>query len=201
MGSNDATLDAYRRRAQIYVERTTPDISGAARVFLEDACRGLSPEARCLEIGAAFGRDAEFLRAKGFGVECADAVEAFVEMLRAKNFDAKRFNLLTDEFCGQYDLIYANAVLLHFTVDEFVRTLEKIFRALKPGGRFAFSLKAGEGEFWSQAKLDAPRFFHLWRGDQLPQFLRGAGFADWDMVEARTERDHAEWIYVIARAA
>ena len=46
MGSNDATLDAYRRRAQIYVERTTPDISGAARVFLEDACRGLSPDAR-----------------------------------------------------------------------------------------------------------------------------------------------------------
>lgn len=199
-GSNEKTLNAYRLRAQNYVERTTPEISGAARVFLDDACRGLPRDARCLEIGAAFGRDAEFLRAKGFAVECVDAVEAFVEILRAKNFDAKLFNLLTDQFSRQYDLIYANAVLLHFTVDEFALALAKCRRALEPGGRFAFSLKAGEGEIWSDAKLDAPRFFRLWRGDQLPQFLRSAGFGDWDIVEAHTERAHADWIYAIARA-
>lgn len=198
--ANQATLDAYRDHVEAYVAGTGAEIAGAARHFIEAACRDLAPAARCLEIGAAFGRDAEFFRSLGFELECVDAVEGFVAMLRAKNFDARLFNLLTDEFGAAYDLIFANAVLLHFTRAECAFALAKIARALKPGGRFAFSLKAGEGEAWSNAKLGAPRFFCFWRPQALSEYLRAAGFANWDMVEARDEGTQGEWLYVMARA-
>ena len=97
-----------------------------------------------------------------------------------------------------YDLILANAVLLHFSRGEFRAVLGKMAGALKPGGRFAFSLKQGEGEHWSTMKLNAPRYFCYWQPEHLPPLLREAGFDRWDVSVVKTQRQHAEWIYAIA---
>ncbi|MBB4197421.1 hypothetical protein CCR94_12480 [Rhodoblastus sphagnicola] len=199
-GANEATLRAYDDHVRAYVEGTAHEVGGAPRDWIDRALDGLPATARIIEIGSAFGRDAAYVASKNFAVECTDAASGFVAELRARGFDARQFNLLTDDFGATYDLILANAVLLHFNREDLPRVLAKARAALNPGGRLAFSLKGGEGEGWSSAKLGAPRYFCYWRAEPLAALLAGAGFARWSIVEAQTNRAHADWIFTIATA-
>lgn len=157
--TNSATLQSYEARVQEYIDGTSQTVGGAVKDWIDAALVGFSPEARIVELGSAFGRDAAYIVSKGFEVECTDAVAGFVSQLQAKGFNARHYNALTDDLGDEYDLIFANAVLLHFNKAELASVLKKLLHSLKRGGRLAFSLKRGQGEAWSVAKIGAPRFF------------------------------------------
>lgn len=195
---NEQTLRTYDGHVQDYVTGTAQVVSGPSKDWIDGALKGLSFDARILELGSAFGRDAAYIQQQGFRVECTDASQGFLDYLRGNGFEARLFNALTDPLAKDYDLILANAVLLHFSRSEFQVVLSKMAGALKPGGRFAFSLKQGEGEDWSTMKLNAPRYFCYWQPEHLPPLLQKAGFDRWDVSAMKTLRQHAEWIYVIA---
>ncbi|RWD43445.1 hypothetical protein [Mesorhizobium sp.] len=78
--------------------------------------------------------------------------------------------------------------------------LKKLRATLNEGGRLAISLKRGDGEEWSDAKLGAPRYFCYWQPDRLEPVLRTAGFSGWTIKEEMTDCAHAAWLYVIATA-
>lgn len=197
--SNQRTLQTYDGHIQAYVDGTAHQVAGPSRDWIERALDGLPATARILELGSAFGRDAAYVQGRGFTVECTDASHGFLDHLRAAGFSARPFNALTDVLAPEYDLILANAVLLHFSRDEFSGVLTRMAAGLRPGGRFAFSLKRGDGEGWSSQKLNAPRYFCYWQPEHLPAALVRAGFGQWDVVAANTGRQHADWLYVIAR--
>jgi SAM-dependent methyltransferase len=198
-GSNARTLLSYDERVEAYVDGTSQEVTGPAKDWLDEALQGLSQTARLLELGSAFGRDATYIQSLGYCLDCTDAVPGFVELLRQRGFSARLLNLLTDELVGPYDLIIANAVLLHFNYLEFSQVLVKIKSALGHGGRFAFSLKAGQGEGWSTEKIGAPRYFCYWTPEALEPHLAAAGFSNWKITRAQTTRAHADWLFVIAQ--
>ncbi len=196
--SNRETLQAYEEHVEAYVAGTSAEVSGPPRQWMDRAVAGLAPSARILELGSAFGRDAAYLQGRGYQVECSDACAGFLALLRAKGFAARALNILTDTVGGPYDLILANAVLLHLSRAEFSQVLARLAASLAPGGRFAFSLKRGDGEGWSSHKLGAPRYFCYWQPEQLPPLLAVAGFSTWDLQGAALARTHADWLYGIA---
>lgn len=198
-GSNARTLLSYDERVEAYVDGTSQEVSGPAKDWLDLALQGLPQGARLLELGSAFGRDAAYIQSLGYSLDCTDAVPGFVELLTQRGFPARLVNLLTDDVTGPYDLIVANAVLLHFNHEEVSRVLGKIRAALGPGGRFAFSLKAGQGEGWSSEKIGAPRYFCYWMPEALEPFLKAAGFSSWSISQVQTTRAHADWLFVIAQ--
>ncbi len=157
--ANSETLQSYEARVQEYIDGTSQTVAGAAKDWIDDALAGLSPEAKIVELGSAFGRDAAYIVSKGFEVKCTDAVAGFVSQLQAKGFNARHYNALTDDLGNEYDLIFANAVLLHFNKAELALVLKKLLHSLKRGGGLAFSLKRGQGEAWSAAKIGAPSSF------------------------------------------
>lgn len=193
--SNDKTLQSYASRLQAYVEGAAPVVGGEVKDWIDSLLAGLKPSASILELGSAFGRDAAYIQGRGFTIHCTDVVPGFVALLRGRGLNARLLNILTDAPERTYDLIFANAVLLHFTRAEFASALAKLRAALVPGGRLAFSLKRGRGEEWSSAKLDAPRYFHYWERQNLPPLLRAAGFASWEIAGTR-----AGWLFVTADA-
>lgn len=199
--ANSETLISYRDRVAEYVEGTAAEVFGASKAWIDSCLQGLSRKARILEVGSAFGRDAAYIQMHGFSVECSDAVQGFVDLLKGRGFMARWLNLLVDDLpANAYDLVLANAVLLHFTPEEFLGLLTKLHGALAPGGRLAFSLKKGVGEHWSDEKIRAPRYFCYWTAETLEPCLRRAGFSKWDLVEATTSRSHPDWLYIIATA-
>ena len=198
---NGITLSSYAERFREYGRNSTSILTGSSKDWIDGLLAGLSPDAAIFEIGTAHGRDARYIRSRGYAIQCSDAVLEFVADIQGQGLPAIRFNVLTDPFDRRYDLIVANAVMLHFSSDEFDHALRKTIDAVSPGGRFAFSLKHGYGSEWSNAKIDAPRYFRYWTEDELVGRLKDHGVGDFTVDVVTTDRAHAAWIYVVVRCA
>jgi len=196
--TNNKTIESYNGHVQEYIDGTPQEVSGIVKEWLDKSLSGLPVEARILEFGSAFGRDADYLQSMGYKVECTDATPSFVELLQQKGFNARQLNVITDDLPHGLDFVLANAVLLHFTREETAQVLNKVHASLNDNGRFAFTLKEGDGETWSEAKLGVPRYFCYWTEEQISQYLSDAGFEDVD-ITGDAETKNATWLQVIAR--
>ncbi|HET6925015.1 MAG TPA: methyltransferase domain-containing protein [Candidatus Saccharimonadales bacterium] len=196
MSKNDETLAAYEEHVNEYVAGTPRTANGTVKDWIDRALSFVPVRSTVLELGSAFGRDADYMESLGYKVQRTDAAKGFVNLLRGQGKDARVLNAITDDLGGPHAIVFANAVLLHFERTELQEVLQKVHAALAPGGVFAFTVKKGEGEEWSSAKLGAPRHFVYWQAEQLQSYLEAAGFVDCAIEDGSTT--NAEWLQVIA---
>lgn len=197
---NELTLQSYQNKTQRYV-KGTPPLDDAQKTWI-DSCLELIPKTgRVLEVGSGFGRDAEYIKERGFAIECTDAVPNFIEILKRKGFNARTLNLLTDPIEDKYDMVLADAVLLHFTPQEAVQVVRKIYAKLTDAGIFAIRTKKGNGAVWSNEKIGAPRYFYYWQPEELKKMLTSCGFERLYVAENYANLTSTSWIGVIARKA
>jgi SAM-dependent methyltransferase len=196
--TNKKTLESYEQGVELYNAASLP-ITGSVKDWIDASLALLPSGAHILELGSAHGRDADYIETKGFKVDRTDAVQAFVDYLKSQNKDARLLNALTNDYGGPYDMIYANAVLLHFTPEQTKTVLQKVYNALKPHGLFSFSVKIGDDSAWSEAKLNAPRYFTYWREQPLKELLTDAHFDIVYWKEAQSGHTSESWYHVIAR--
>ena len=195
---NNRTIESYNAHVQEYIDGTAHAVSGVVKDWLDGSLADVPKDAKILEFGSAFGRDAEYLAELGYAVQCTDASTVFVDLLQAKGLDAKVLNAITDELPQGLDFVLANAVLLHFTRDEAMQVIGKVYGALEPNGKFAFSLKQGEGEGWSEEKLGAPRFFCYWTEPQIREVLESTGFGDVEISGDKATANNT-WLQIVAK--
>jgi hypothetical protein len=143
--------------------------------------------------------DAAYLERRGLNVSRTDATPAFVEMMRAAGHEARLLDIRTDDLGGPWEAVLAQAVLLHLDRTQFADALQRIRQAVMDGGVLAFTVKEGDGDAWSEAKLGLPRHFTYWRERSLRDVLEQTHWAvmSVDRVDGRLE----PWLYVMARAA
>ncbi len=196
--ANNRTVESYNAHIQEYIDGTPHEVLGVVKDWLDGSLADVPKDARILEFGSAFGRDAKYLAGLGYTVECTDATPAFVDLLQQKGFDAKVLNAITDELPQGLDFVLANAVLLHFNRDEAVLVIKKVFDSLNTNGKFAFTLRQGEGEGWSEKKLGAPRFFCYWTEPQIRDVLESTGFGDVE-ISGDKAAANATWLQIVAR--
>ena len=196
VNDNARTLQAYQDKTQEYVEGTPP-IDDVLKAWLDAGLKLIPKDGTILEVGSGFGRDAEYIRDRGYDIECSDAVPNFVELLQKKGFKARLIDLLSDNVDGSYDMVVADAVLLHFTPEESIGVAKKIYKALKPGGVFALRMKQGDGPAWTEEKLGEPRYFYYWQPDELKKMLTSCGFEWQAMTESYTGHNKANWMHII----
>lgn len=196
--TNNRTVESYNAHIQEYIDGTSHEVLGIYKDWLDGSLADVPKDARILEFGSAFGRDAKYLAGLGYTVECTDTTPAFVDLLQQKGFDAKVLNAITDELPQGLDFVLANAVLPHFNRDEAVLVIKKVFDSLNTNGKFAFTLKQGEGEGWSEKKLGAPRFFCYWTESQIREVLESIGFGDIEISYDRVAAN-ATWLQIVAR--
>jgi hypothetical protein len=146
-----------------------------------------------LELGSGTGRDAVELERRGFRVRRTDAAGSFVEMIRADGFEVDRLNALTDDFGGPYDLMFADAVFLHFDRAQLRTVLKK---ANKAADHLAFTTREGDGAEWSNRFLDLPRHFTMWQEQPLRALLAETG---WTIDHfQRSQAKLSTWFFVLA---
>lgn len=193
--ANDLTLATYQAKTREYIRNTPLGDENLYKWF--DACLKLVPrEGTIFEIGSGLGRDAEYIRNHGFAITCSDAVPNFVHIIRRKGFEVKTLNILKETIDNQYDLVFANAVLPHFSPNELELVLDKVHKALKEGGSFAFSLKKGSGGVWSNEKLGKPRYFYYWQPEPLKNLVTSCGFKWTDVSECHTNYNSVDWMLI-----
>lgn len=193
----DITLRTYERAAQRYADRTAGP--GPASCAFLDRFADIVGGGSVLEIGSGPGTDATYLEGRGLKVSRTDATPAFVEMMRASGHEAHVLDIRTADLGGPWDAALAQAVLLHLDRAQFADALERIRQAVVDGGVFAFTLKEGDGDAWSEAKLDLPRHFTFWREPRLRLVMAQTR---WDVMSIDHVAGRLEpWLFVMARAS
>ena|SRR5665811_757463 len=195
--SNDTTLKSYEANVRKYVEGTPSDISSDVKDWIDRALSYAPQGSTVLELGSGFGRDATYIENKGYKVVRTDAAKAFVKLMQSRGHQARVLNAITDDYSGLYTMVYANAVLLHFKPAETKQVLAKVYKSLEPNGIVAFTVKEGEGESWTEEKLNAPRYFCYWQENDLRQIVKEAGFTIIELTKGSTR--NAQWLQVIAK--
>ena len=194
--ADDETLRFYAEHAAAYANRQR----GAPDPELAAFMAALPPGAAILELGTGGGHDAAAMLARGFAVTPTDASPDLareagkrlgipVRLMRFSELDAVQ----------GYDAVWANAALLHAPRDELTDDLARIHRALRPGGLFQASFKAGSGEGRDQFG----RYYNYPDRTVLEDHFTSA--APWSLLEF-TEADGSgydhmptRWLWVRAR--
>ena len=189
------TLKFYADNAAAYVrhaEGPTPQLAG----FLAR----LPPGGAVLELGTGNGRDAAAMLEAGFAVTPSDAspeLAAEAEGRLGVPVRIMAFHELDD--IAAYDGVWACACLLHAPRDELTDDLARIFRALRPGGRFTASFKAGD----SAGRDSFGRYYNYLSAAELQAHMAAA--ADWAEL-AISENDGTgydsqptRWLWLTAR--
>ncbi len=198
--NNKKTLEAYENGINEYLAAMIPTVQGSVKIWTDAGLSLLPNQAYILELGSAHGRDADYIESCGFIVDRTDAAQSFVDYMRSKGHEARLLNALPDDYGDPYEMIYANAVLLHFTQDECIEVFKRSRKSLTPNGLFAFSVKVGEGSGWSNKKLNDPRFFSYWHEKPLKELLKGKNFKIVYWNEAASGHDNGNWYHVVAQA-
>lgn len=197
--TNDRTLQTYANKLQEYISSTPRIINDAEHPWIDHALSLIPRGGTVLEVGSGAGRSAEYIAGRGYALECTEAVAEFVEIMKQKGLNARSLNVLTDEITKTYDMVFANAVLVHFTPEQTKHVLAKVRNALNENGIFAVSLKMGNGEKWTNEKLDAPRYFYYWQPDVFRALAEEAGYTWLSMSSGETSLKNANWLYIILR--
>jgi len=148
---------------------------------------GLPRDATLLDLGCGSGEflaflgDCGFTRAEGVDVSESRVREASARGLKATRADA--FELLGSA-AGRFDAIVALDVLEHFTREEGLNLLGRVFRALKPNGRLVLQTPNGQGLFAGPVALGDLTHAAVYVPASLEQALRARGFEAVEFREA-----------------
>lgn len=192
---DEETLQFYRSNAEAYAKREI-----AAHTRLTRFLALLAPGAAILELGCGAGAASAEMLAKGFDVRPTDGSPEMVREASRRLGRPVETLLFHDlDKVDAYDAVWANACLLHVPRQELAHILTLIWRALKPGGYFYASYKAGEAD----GRDALNRYYNYPSPDWLRANYANAG--DWGSLSIETgevtgfDGKRAAMLFVVAR--
>ena len=193
---DEETLQFYRSNAEAYAEREMT----SRKIRLSRFLALLSPGATILELGCGAGFDSAEMLAQGFDVSATDgSPEMAAEASRRLGRPVGTLLFHDLDAVEAYDGVWANACLLHVPRNELAQILKRIWRALKPGGIFYASFKAGDVE----GRDTLNRYYNYPSPDWLRTNYASAG--NWSSLEIETgdvkgfDNEWATMLLVVAR--
>lgn len=196
MSSNDrTTIDFYAAEAETYVTHAR-SASPKLQAFLDQ----LPEKADILELGCGGGRDSEAMLAAGYNVTPSDGTAEIAAEAEKRLGRPVRVMLFSDiDESELYDGVWANACLLHVPRDELADTIRRIHTALRGGGLFYASYKAGD----SDGRDAFDRYYNYPSEDWLKAEIYTS--SDWESIDIQSGKgsgyDHqpTDWLHVTAR--
>lgn len=192
---DEPTLQFYRGNAQAYAGR---EITRHTRLTRFLAL--LPPGATILELGCGAGADSAQMLAGGFDVRPTDgSAEMADEASRRLGRPVETLLFHELDEVEAYDGVWANACLLHVPRSELAHVLTLIWRALKPGGCFYASYKAGSAD----GRDSLNRYYNYPSPDWLRAKYAEAG--SWNSFSIETgevrgfDNEQAAMLFVVAR--
>lgn len=178
----NAYLDNARKRRGAKAEEVKKERS---KVIL-DAFSVLGKEARILEIGSADGETSLLARELGFKAYTSDVSSQFLDVIKKTGLPYYKFDVLKDDLGGRkFDGIMTFRVFVHFTPEDLSEALDKIYKLLRPGGKFIGDVinaedKGGKTHEWIDFKngyeIGVDRFFYYYNEEQLRKIINKSGF-------------------------
>ena len=193
---DEETLQFDQSHAEAYAGREITSRQARLTAFLAL----LPPGAIILELGCGAGGDTAEILARGFDVRPTDGSPELAG-IASKRLGRPVETLLFHDLdeVEAYEAVWANACLLHVPRNELADVLALIWRALKPGGWFYASYKAGDAD----GRDTLNRYYNY----PTPEWLR-AGYAKaghWSSLSIETgevrgfDDKQASMLFVVCR--
>ncbi|MEE9524980.1 MAG: class I SAM-dependent methyltransferase [Candidatus Woesearchaeota archaeon] len=196
----EKTIKTYNLTAEQYHEETK-DLK-KTQEYLDDFSKLLPANAKILDVGCGPGRDAKLFSEKGFNVTGIDLSESMLRIAKkiAPKAKFKIMDLRKLDFEDKsFDVIWFVASLLHIKKKDARRTLNEMYRVLKPEGVMALSVKKGKGEGLGKdnrySQMEKYRAYYT--KDELKKLLENAGFKI-IKIELAQEKIYVEEQFIIA---
>ncbi|WP_454744251.1 class I SAM-dependent methyltransferase [Ciceribacter selenitireducens] len=193
--SAEKPIAFYEENAATYAARQRQEPVARLTAFAEL----LPPGGTILELGCGAGSDSAWLIERGFAVTPTDGSAAMAREAEARLGLPVRVMRFSDlDEAAAYDGVWANACLLHVPRAELADVLGRIRRALRDGGLFYASFKAGVEEGADRFG----RYYNRPSPEWLTEAYRLAGFATPRMETAPGggyDGEPTNWLHVWAR--
>ncbi|WP_298304363.1 bifunctional 2-polyprenyl-6-hydroxyphenol methylase/3-demethylubiquinol 3-O-methyltransferase UbiG [uncultured Erythrobacter sp.] len=192
-----ATYDFYQSGAPFFSLNSAAGPSRHLDGFLDQLDTG----GRILELGCGPGRDSARILERGFDLDATDGIPAIVKKANERHGVGARlmqFDELETE--AEYDAVWAHACLLHCPRARLPDVLNRIHRALKPGGYHYASFKLGDRE----GRDLLGRLHNFPSPDWLLETYSAAGFACVDkniFAGKGSDGTQRDWIALTVRKA
>jgi 2-polyprenyl-3-methyl-5-hydroxy-6-metoxy-1,4-benzoquinol methylase len=184
-----------RNAAQYFSETVGVDMSALYAPFLAL----IPPGGRILDTGCGSGRDSLYFLQHGYDVEAFDASAETCRLasgLIGRTVLENTFEEIDSD--SEFDGVWACASLLHVCRGSTDAVLQRLCRALRPGGIMFVSFKFRDGE-WEQDG----RFFNGYDESSfralLMRNLSLALYSSWVSNDARPDRRHGKWLNALLR--
>ncbi|WP_439497658.1 class I SAM-dependent methyltransferase [Bosea sp. (in: a-proteobacteria)] len=189
-----ATLDFYANEADAYAARGQE----ANRSWLDRFGSALPPGGHVLELGCGAGQDSEALLFRGFDVTPTDGSPELAARA-AQRLGRPVPTLLFEDLVAKqaFDGIWANACLLHVPREALPAIIGRVQAALKPGGVFYASFKAGGAE----GRDRFGRYYNYPSKEWLPAAYGPVGWREIEISQeagSGYDREPTDWLHVLA---
>ncbi len=167
----------------------------------------LSPGSSILDVGCAGGIVGKFFAERGFRVTGIDFSENMIAIAKREvqtgTFVVADLYKL-DEFPGQFNAVFAKAVLLHIPQKDIPEIMGKLVRKLRLGGYLYLAVKErDEGQLEEDVKKEHDygytyeRFFSYFTLPEMQHFVEQAGLQI--VFSDVTQSGNVRWIQCIGR--
>lgn len=189
------TIGYYNKHAEEFTASTVEiDMESLYPPFLAELPEG----ARILDVGCGSGRDILAFKNKGYHIDAIDYSEELIKKateLTGIQVKYQSFYELSE--VAVYDGIWACASLLHCQRHRLAEVLQRLLRALKPGGVIYMSFKYGD----SDREKDSREFTDLneqQTHELLKQIDQALLLQQWITLDKRPDRTE-EWINILIK--
>ncbi len=141
------TIETYNRAAEFLVEHYESTGDRVGDVALGFALAGNPDNARILEIGCGYGREAREILSRTPFYTGLDASKQLLKRAHERVPKAELVEADAEEYDypdSEYDIVFSFAALRHLDQSGVQTVLKKVYESLRPGGIFYISLNFGE---------------------------------------------------------
>jgi len=191
---NKKTVEIYKQKAQVYLSQSIENIKidpikfNKKREELEKIIRisfsSLPKGSKVFEIGSGDGINAKFIESLGFNITASDIADDFINSLQSQGIKAVKFNALEDDFKEKYFAIFCWRVFVHFTKEDALKIIEKVYDSLEDNGIFIFNamnreIKTVDSEwvdFEGKYNMGVERFYNYFNKKDLDNMIEKTKF-------------------------
>lgn len=202
MEKSESTIDYYQNNssdlAKSYESANVDSVQ-------ELITRTFQEKSKLLELGCGTGREISFLLNKGYDVLGTDASESMLTqaLLYHPELDGRLTHLIMPSSIGltqeSFDGVYSVAMLMHLPKNDITASLNEIYKILKIGGHFLFSISLIRDDVNEYGYDSKGRFFSSMSADEWCEICRQTGFVISSKFYNKDGlgRDAIEWITLI----
>ncbi len=214
---NQKTIAVYAKTAKTYIanslehDRLDPKRALEKKQELEELIKtsfaDVPKGSKVLEIGSGEGLNAKYLKELGYNVTGSDTVDGFVESIKEQGVKAIKLDALNDEILEKYLAIFCWRVFVHFTDEDALKILRKVYDALEDKGVFLFNAinratKEVDSEwvdFEGEYHMGVERFYHYFTKEELDNLISETAFKVQDFHTEGGKENNKWLVYTLKK--